>query len=261
MDSLLETLPAEARIELLQNLVIWSATGKAPKGRVQDYVGSTYHIQTSSPADGLKPLVLAALLLTDGQSSVVDRASQRIGDLLADPSVCVDDPALTGLLSKGRQRIVELRKHHTDELEDERQCYDGRLAERHREEERLNQTVQSLRAEISDGREIARMDILQDTLMVITETLQALRHPEDSPEQMLRRVEANLTLALRAAGAEEFGRVDDTVPYDPIRHQAEQYVPSGSPVRIAFPGAIIPGKVAGDRVLLKAGVVVPAEVN
>lgn len=261
LDSLLETLPPEDRSELVQNLVVQSASGKAPKDRVGDYVGSTYHIPASSPANGLKPLVLAALLLTDGQSSVVGRASRQIGDLLADPSVCVDDPALTGLLSEGRQRITDLRERHTHELENKRQSYKGKLAEHRREEERLNQTVQSLRAEIVAGREVARMDILQDTLMVITETLQALRHPQDSPEQMLRRVEANLTLALCAAGAEEFGTIDDTVPYDPIRHQAEQYVPSGSPVRIAFPGAIIPGKVAGDRVLLKAGVVVPAKVN
>ena len=261
LDSLLETLPPEDRSELIQNLVIQSASGKVPKERVQDYVGSTYHIPAPSPADGLKPLVLAALLLTDGQSSVVGRASQQIGDILADPSVCVDDPALAGLLSEGRQRIADLRERHTHELENKRQSFKCKLAEHRREEERLNQTLQSLRAEIAAGREVARMDILQDILTVITETLQSLRRHPDCPEQMLRRVEANLTLALRAGGAEEFGKVDDTVPYDPIRHQAEQYVPSGSPVRIAFPGAVIPGKLAGDRVLLKAGVVVPAEVN
>ena len=261
LDSLLETLPPEDRSELIQNLVIQSASGKVPIERVQDYVGSTYHIPASSPADGLKPLVLAALLLTDGQSSVVGRASQQIGDILADPSVCVDAPALAGLLSEGRQRIADLRERHTHELENKRQSFKCKLAEHRREEERLNQTVQSLRAEIAAGREVARMDILQDILTVITETLQSLRRHPDCPEQMLRRVEANLTLALRAGGAEEFGKVDDTVPYDPIRHQAEQYVPSGFPVRIAFPGAVIPGKLAGDRVLIKASVVVPAEVN
>ncbi len=261
LDSLLETLPAEARIKLIQNLLVRSATGKASIDQVHDYVGSTYHIPASSPGQELKLLVLAALLITDGQSSVVDRASRRIGDLLADPSVCVDDPTLTGLLSDGRQHIVDLRKDHTNELEDKRQSYNGKMAERHREEERLTDTVQSLRAEIAAGREVARMDILQDILMVITETLQSLRDPQGSPEQMLRRIEANLTLALRAGGAEEFGTIDDTVPYDPMRHQAEQYVPSGSPVRITFPGAIIPGKVAGDRVLLKASVACHAEVN
>ncbi len=261
LDSLLETLPPEDRSELIQNLVVQSASGKVPQDRVRDYVGSTYHIPASSPAQGLKPLVLATLLLTDGQDPIVDQASRRIGEMLIDSSMCNGVPALTGLLSQGRQRITDLREQQAAELERQRLCYEDKLEERCREEEQLSDTVYSLRAEISAGREVARMDILQDTLMVITKTLQVLRHPQDSPEQMLRRVEANLTLALCAAGAQEFGTIDDTVPYDPIRHQAEQYIPSGSPVRIAFPGAIIPGKVAGDRVLLKAGVVVPAEVN
>ena len=261
LDSLLETLPSEARIELIQNLVVWSATGETSKDRVRDYVGSTYHIPTSSPAQRVKPLVLAALLLTDGRGSIADQASQRIGEMLLDSSACDGVPALTGLLSQGRRSIADLRERHAHELENMRQCYKCRLAERRREEERLNQTVQSLRAEIAVGREVARMDILQDTLMVITETLQSLRHRKDSPEDALRRVEANLTLALRAGGAVEFGKVDDIVSYDPMRHHAEQYIPRGSSVRIAFPGAIIPGKVAGDRVLLKAGVVSPAEVS
>ena len=261
LDLLLDFLSMKDEVDFLHALMVHSASGRAPKERVLNYVDhKSQSIDLLDRREGLELLVLATLLLTDGQGPVVDRASRQIGEVLEDSSLA-GASAWSALMAEGQQRIASLRKQQTTELESQRLYYEGKLEERRREEGRLIDVVQRLRAEIAAGREVARMDILQDILTVITETLQSLRRSQDSPEQMLRRIEANLTLALRAGGAEEFGMVDDNVPYDPIRHQADQYVTSGSPVRITSPGAIIPGKVSGDRVLLKAGVVVPAEVS
>ena len=234
-----------------------SASGNVPTQMALNYVD---HKRSSitQPTGWLNILVLATLLLTDGRGPVVDLASQQIREALEDPS---DVLFWSGLLAGGRRHIADLHERQAAELERQRSCYENKLEERRSEAERLSDTVQRLHAEIAAGREMSRMDILQDILMVVTETLQSLHGSQDSPEQMLRRVEANLKLALRAGGGEEFGTVDDIVPYDPLRHHAEHYVPSGTPVRISSPGSIIPGNIAGDRVLLKAGVVGPAEVN
>ncbi len=261
VDRLLDFLSIKDESEFIHELIVRSASGKAPKQSVLDYVDrKSQSIIPPGPVERLSPLVLATLLLTDGQGAVVDRASQQIGEALEGSSLA-GTSVWSGLMAGGWQRIADLREQQATELERQRLSYESKLEELRREEERLNDTVQRLRAEIAAGREVARMDILQDILTVITETLQSLRHRQESPEQMLRRVEANLTLALRSGGAEEFGTIDDTVPYDPIQHQAEQYVPSGSSVRIVVPGALLPGKLAGDRVLLKAGVVFPAGVK
>lgn len=262
LDGLLALLDGDASA-VIQRLIIQAAAGKADRNQVAQFINHKHNrLNSSERAQELSPLALTTLLLTDGMGPLATVASQGIAEVLLDgSSAYANDHVWNNLLAEGRERVADMRASLIDELNEQRQRYEDELAERRQEEERLNQTVQRLRAEIAAGREVARMDILQDILTVITETLQSLRSRQNSPEQMLRRVEANLTLALRAGGAEEFGTVDDTVPYDPIRHQAEQYVSSGSPVRITFPGAIIPGKVAGDRVLLKAAVVASAEVN
>jgi hypothetical protein len=105
------------------------------------------------------------------------------------------------------------------------------------------------------------MDILQDMLSVIAETLQSLPEWTDNPEALAKNVEARLVLALGAGGAEEFGTIGETVPYDPRKHHAAAMIPAESPVRVCGPGAVFRGKLTGDRVLIKAKVVQPSEVH
>ena len=101
------------------------------------------------------------------------------------------------------------------------------------------------------------MDILQDTVTVITETLQDVRQSKYNPEEAFPHIEARLMLALRVAGAEEFGTVGETVPYNPGRHRSANNLPKGFPVRIYASGAVMTGKTTGDRILIKAAVEKP----
>lgn len=264
IDGLLEHLPPADRVDFLQDLVIQAAAGTAPKHAILDYITHTRHsAESPHTAQGLTPLALAALLLADGPAEVADRAARRIGELLANPPTHTDNPVWDALLADGRQRFAALNAHLSDEMERQRLHYEERLDESQQESERLNRQAQRLRAELEAGREASKLDIRQDMLTVISETLQSLRQSQDCPEQTLRRAAAGLSLALRAGDAAEFGTVGDTVPYDPTRHQPHngQAVPLNAAVRIAYPGAIIPGKLTGDRVILKAQVVCPTEVN
>ena len=98
------------------------------------------------------------------------------------------------------------------------------------------------------------MDIRQDMLTVIGETLQSFRRRQYSGEEMLGHIEARLSLALQAGGAEEFGTVGETASFDPIVHHAAVDIPIGDPVRVVAPGSMVRGKLTGDRILIKAQV-------
>lgn len=98
------------------------------------------------------------------------------------------------------------------------------------------------------------MDILQDTVTVITETLRDVRNAANNPEAVFRHLETRLTLALRVAGAEEFGTVGEVVSYNPVRHRSSGAVPAGSQVRIFASGIAMLGKAGVERILMKADV-------
>ena len=261
LDGLLSLLRDAERSDFFQNLIIRTAAGKAPRQNVLNYIAGAHSGLT--PEARLNTMVLASLLLTDGSGPVVDQAAQDIGRALAGDDAAGDagSPLWEELLADGRRRFDDLRAGLTDEMERQRRHYEEQLEECHREGERLNRQAQRVRAQLEAGREASKLDIRQDMLLVMSETLQGLRRSQDSPEQTLRNVAAGLVLALRAGDAEEFGAVGETVPYDPTRHQSDQAIPLNAAVRITYPGAAVRGKLTGDRVILKAQVVLPVEVN
>ena len=263
LDGLLSLLRDAEKSDFFQNLIIRTAVGKAHRQNVLNYITGARNGLT--PEASLNIMVLASLLLTDGSGPVVGQAAQGIGRALASDDAAGDacSPLWEGLLADGRRRFDDLRAGLTDEMERQRRHYEEQMEECHREGERLNRQAQRVRAQLEAGREASKLDIRQDMLLVMSETLQGLRQSQDSPEQTLRNVAAGLVLALRAGDAEEFGAVGETVPYDPTRHQSDQPVPLNAVVRITYPGAAVRGKLtgAGDRVILKAQVVLPVEVN
>ena len=256
VDALLSYLSDAEKAAFLRNLVTLGISGKAHRQSVADYIAHAH--SASHPQRHLDAAVPAAILLADGDGPVADRAAQGIAQAL-DDDAGASSPVWAALLSESRRRIASQHAVLTDQIEELRAArereilgYENRIAQSDRETARL-------RAEIAAGREESRLDIRQDMLTVISETLYDLRGRQDSPQEMLRLVATRLTLALHAGGAEEFGAIGETVPYDPIQHQADAEILPGSPVRIAAPGAVVRGKLTGDRVLVKASVVSPTE--
>ena len=258
LDALLSYLNDADKAAFLRNLVVLGVAGKAHWQSVVDYIAHAH--SAAHPQKYLDAAALAAILLADGRGPLAERAGQGIADALDDDSGA-GAPSWDVLLSESRRRIAGQRAVLTDQIEElraarerERLGYENRIAQSDRETARL-------RAEIAAGREESRLDIRQDMLTVISETLYDLRGRRDSPEELLRLVETRLSLALRAGGGEEFGTIGETAPYDPIQHQADGEIRPGAPVRIAAPGAVVRGKLTGDRVLVKASVVSLAETE
>ena len=262
LDRVLDALSPGERLHLIRDLIVQSAAGEVPRERVLDYVGgSRYVAGLPASAERLDLLVMVSLLLTDAQGRVVQQASREIGELVADPSSQGGSQVWSALLSDSRLHIAELREDHGNEVESQRMQYERRLEEMRLEQERLTRRVEGLRSQIAEGREESRLDIRQDMLMEIAVTLQSFHQQEDTAGTLVHDIKASLVRALRAGGAEEFGSIGDTVPYDPRFHEAKNPTASGSPVRVYAPGALVRGRLTGDRVLIKARVAQPGEVN
>ena len=202
---------------------------------------------------------MASILLSDGSAATTEQASLEIGNALVDSSPERNGPVWSGLFSESRQRLADIQAQYAQELERQRRSSERQLEEGQQENERLTRRVEGLRAQIAEGRELSKMDILEDILMVTAETLQTLHQQKENPETLLRNVKAKLALALGAGGAKEFGTVDEIVQYDPRVHHADGPTNVDAPVRISVPGTIMQGKLTSSRVLMQARVTKSSE--
>ena len=246
LDRLLDLLPEDQRTQLIQEMIASAAPGQ--KDGVLDYIASSRH---ASGPDHLGLRMMAALALGDERSDFAARTSREISDLLDAPesygapvSIVFKDVALKAGEARisGKLQVTDLEQSHEAQLQQERQ-----------EQDRLRQQVQTLDAELDAQREESRLEIRQDMLLAVGEVLQSV-YRRDSVEEMAGNVEAGLTLALRAGGAELLEKPGDMVRYNPQRHQAKEDVPESGIVKVLAPGVIVRGGVHGDRVLLKAHV-------
>ena len=255
LDRVLDRLFLDERLRLIQDLMVRSASGEAPKEATLSYVLHSRHVSAlTDSAQRLDLLVMASILLSDGNSAATEQASREIASTLASPSPDQNGPVWSGLLSQGRQRISDIRVQHSQELNELRDAYEVRLGEAMEEEARLTRRVEGLRAQIAEGRELSKMDILEDILIVTAENLQSIHQQKDNSETLLHNVKARLNLALLAGGAEQLGKIGEKVPYDPRLHHVDAPTNTGAPVRVSVPGAIMQGKLTTSRVLIQAQV-------
>ena len=246
LDRLLDLLPEDQRTQLLQE-VIASATPRQKDG-VLDYIANSRH---ASGPELLGLRTMAALALGDERSDFAAQTSRDLAEAMEAPEgyvgpvkVVLKDAAIKAgeAKSSGQLEVKDLVEAHQAKLQQERQ-----------EQERLRQQVQALGAELDAQREESRLEIRQDMLLAVGEVLQSV-YRRGSVEELAGDVEAGLTLALRAGGAELLEKPGEMVRYNPQRHQAKDDLPESAMVQVIAPGVIVRGGVHGDRVLLKAHV-------
>jgi molecular chaperone GrpE (heat shock protein) len=263
LDRILDCLPYREPVYFIRDLIVRSAARDVPRGAVLDYVADSRHAAgLPDSTERLDLLAMASLLLSNGSGEAVNKTAEQVSAAL---SGAADEqqtgPVWPALLSGARQHITDLRAQHAQDLEEQRLSHEAKLEELRREAEQLNRRVEHLQSQIAEGREKLRMDILQDMLSVIAETLQSLPEWAYNPETLVKNVEARLVLALGAGGAERLGTIGEIVPFDPRLHKSAKPIAIDSQVRVGVPGAMVRGKLTGDRVLIKAQVVQPSEVH
>lgn len=256
VNRLLSMLPVDDQARVIEKLVLCSSLDEVSRSDVLSYVSERVGASSGQYAF-LKSLILAALLLggEDTHNQISDQAAKSLDEALTHGSENAADQSLSRLLAVTRERISQSLEEEKRRREADRTTYETRLAQAQQEDERLRQQLHDMRVESSQRREESTLDIRQDMLLVLGETLQLSRQWQGGLQDLIRDVEAGLSLALQAGGAEEIGKVGDQVAFDPRLHQAPEETMLGASVNITAPGVLVRSSSSQDRVLLKAQVV------
>ena len=255
LDVILSFLGGPERCEIVKSLILRASLAEVPQSEVVSFVStSCYGLKTTNELDKLDMTAITALLLSEGRPNLKADLEESYRVALESPQPEGENSVISSLLKASRERIRAATEEGLKELEQERILRHSQVAD-------VENRLQGLRTQIAENREESRLDIRRDMLEAIIATLQGLQEKEDSPEDLLWNVEGNLKLALQAGGAEFFGRAGQVVEYDPRLHEGTQETPRGALVTVNSPGALVPGKLTGDFVLLKAQVNAPAEVK
>ena len=264
LDATLSRISMAARREqpIIQSAIMQASGGSATaRESLLDYLAKSRHAaNTASSTERLKVLLLASLLLTNGQGELVREAARGIDEAFAGAPAYREEPVWNGLLSDLRRSFDALRKQKDAEHEQNQAKqaagYEAKLETQRKELERQQQRINDLeeqnetfRAALDSNREESRYELRKGMLEAIGLTLQNLARYFDDADPRVRNVKTGLRMALRDGGAEVMGKVGDKVLFNSLYHRPDY----GQPwVRISAPGVIVLGGSFGDRVLLEA---------
>ena len=264
LDRLVGALPVRERVPLIRDLLLSYSKGDAPLEKAVDYVKESAHAERRREPDGrLSLLILAALLVGDNSEQVAGIASAELADAFESPDVTSSSVQL--LFGEVRRRNESWRHAMSKEVEARRQEHEAELNAElegaHRERDRLSRQSATFRAAMESGREESRLEVREGMLLAVGDALQRAHRQGASSEQRLKSVMAALGTALREGDAEQIGTVGESVGYNPKFHHSAAAPTRGTVVRVMAPGVIVRSNAFGDRVILKASVVQPQEVN
>ncbi len=245
LDKLLEALTESERAQFLGEMIA-GATGGTKSGAL-DYIANSRH---AAGSERLALRISAVLRLSEGPGDFAARTSRELADAFAALDEC--GPSSQAIFRDTRARIAEERACIAGEMESLREAHATELERERREQERLRQQVRQRNADLAAKREESRLEARRDMLLAIGEVLQSLRG-RNGKREVTGDVEAGLRLALKAGGAELFDTASEG--FDPHLHQATEKLVDSTPVKVVAPGVIVPGKMHGDLVLLKAQVI------
>ena len=192
LDQILEQLtPGEEAKRLLELIALSSEAAPRDKNRLLDYIANSRY---ATGPERLNLLVLATLLLTDGKGPVAAQASRELDGILARLDNHI--PAAQALFRDARARIEGEVTKTVD-------SYDRLLEHQMQERKRLHGLLSKSNKELEANRKQSRLEIRQDMLLAVGEVLQTvMRRQASSIDELAGKVEAGLTLALKAGEAE-----------------------------------------------------------
>ena len=255
LDHLLETLPGVGGVHSIRELMVRSVAGEAPHEDVLDYVAnSRFGCMSAAPDQRMGTMLLATLLLTDGQSRVAGETSRELAEAFTSVGDGVVQSVFKDVRAANQEWRENMRAESRAKLESQRQDYEARLDRERREQERLRQQNRTFRAQMASGREESRLEVRQDMLLAVGDVLERAHLPGRTVEERLQAVMSALPNVLQAGDAAAFGTPGETVPFNPRLYYSSDTVPDGAPVRVLAPGVVVRGESSGERMVLKASV-------
>lgn len=245
LDRLLDTLPEDERIRLLEEIIARASV--AQREGILAYLDGSHH---AAGADNLRLRVMAALVLgSGGQGKLAARTSWELAESLTSPDAY--GPEIKALYENTAARVQAIMAFNAGNVEELKENHETQLERERQEQERLRQQVRERNAELAANREESRLELRQDMLLAVGEVLQFVSSNAER-EGLGSDVAAGLALALRAGGAEPLGVAGERVAYNPEEHSASEEISESETVKIVAPGVVYRGGTFGDRILLKA---------
>lgn len=249
----LQAINERDRDYLLEYLSLLVVDEEIPANRVTEALRREWLArQETNRQASLKFLLVATMLLGDVAKPLHPLLKDGFRSALEEQENAIADPAVAMLVGIAREEILWTRRELEQRLRHEVEAVNTQLLEKQREIERIRRTADDLQQEIARRREEAKLEIRRDMLLAIGEVLQILSKKDKKLVDLISDVQAGLSLALQAGGAEILGRVGQVVSYDPKLHQSDKNFDQGTAVIITAPGVRIGTGRLGDLVLLKA---------
>ena len=129
----------------------------------------------------------------------------------------------------------EIEQTRTDEKR-ERNALSEELEGVKSDRDRAERGIKYLQGELKRSSGIVALDIKRDAILVLGETLQQLVGSSGPPSRKIEDANAGITLAIIALGADTFGEVGETRPFDPRLYEVHPPPAAGTPVRVTAPG-------------------------
>ncbi len=246
LDRLLDALPESDRGPLLEEVMARAVS--AQRAEVRDYLADSRHF---SGAGQLGIRLKGVLTVSNPHDEFTARTSRELADALASPERL--PPEIKALFGEAAKGIDKAKSSFREEVQNRSAEAQSKIEVGRQEQERLRQQVRERNAELAANREESRLEVRRDMLLVVGEVLQSVSRSRDSGA-LAGDVEAGLTLALRAGGAEPLETPGEIVAFDPELHDTEGNVPARGAVRVIAPGVVYRGGTHGESVLLKAQV-------
>lgn len=251
----LQAVDERDRDYLLEYLSLLAVVGQIPADRVAEALRREWlaRQEANRPAS-LKSLLVAAMLLGDVVKPLHPLMTDGFRSAVREQEYKIADPVVAMLVSIAREEIFQTRQELEQRLRHEVEALNTQLVEAHTETERMHRISDDLQQQLARRREEARLETRRDMLLAIGEILQIMSEKDRKRANLISDIEAGLSLALHAGGAEVLGRVGQEVSYDPRLHQADESLDQGASVVIIAPGVRVAGGQLEDLVLLKARV-------
>jgi len=238
---------------LLEYLALLVIDRQIPaEGVLEAFRGEWLATQGAVQETSLRSPLLGAMLLGAAAEPLRLRVEDAFRLAVREKEQSLTDPIIAMLVRTAKEEVLHARRELEQRRHNEVNNFNARLAEAHAEIERMRRNADDLQQHIARRREEAHLEIRRDMLLVIGEVLQIMSVKDRKPADLMADLEAGLSLALKAGGAEVLGLVGEEVPYDRLRHQADKDIDEGTPVIVVAPGVLVRGKQPGELILLKA---------
>ena len=263
LNRVMSWLKADLRATAIQCLILQAALhDRVAEGDVASFVAESRYAGKSDGPEKLNALVMAGLLLSEGQETINAEATQAYIAAIGQDEGKDLNPFIAFLLEATHNQIADVRELADNALKDE-------VRTRERQEVKYRTTlaekdkrIATLEADRASNRELSRLEIREDMLLRIGGIMQRISYLQrigENPEIQLRELMERLPRVLHDGGAQLLGATGEVVAFNPAHHHSREEIHSGTRVKVSAPGVIATGGSFGDKVILKANVTVETE--